>query len=156
MRREVMTAAGWGVLTTLILADLIVVGSRNLAHFDAALVAYTFTILFAAFGLTYRYALWLQRPPMAGYFESLPGHLDRYRAIVFGFPTFSFPIKESIFGFMLLNLSPLPPGHICPGPGAVVAGPARWHRARQRWPFATLRTRLRQSAPLPGAVGRGR
>jgi hypothetical protein len=44
---------------------LIVVGSRNLAHFDAALVGYTFSVLFATFGLTYRYAMWLQRPPTA-------------------------------------------------------------------------------------------
>src|SRR5574341_307396 len=48
---------------------LIVVGSRNLAHFDAALVAYTFATLFAAFGITYRYALWLQRPPTALYWR---------------------------------------------------------------------------------------
>jgi hypothetical protein len=40
-----------------------VVGSRNLAHFDAALVGYTAATLFATFGLTYRYAMWLQRPP---------------------------------------------------------------------------------------------
>ena len=44
---------------------LILVGSRNLAHFDAALVGYTFSVLFATFGLTYRYAMWLQRPPTA-------------------------------------------------------------------------------------------
>jgi nitrate reductase gamma subunit len=171
MRREVMIATAWGILTTLILAGLIVAGSRNLAHFDAALVAYTFAILFATFGLTYRYAMWLQRPPTAIYwrrgwqvffkggyrllnighwfkwvaedialnrfiwsrdwlrglahwlimwgcilavlitfplvfgwlhFESLPGQLDWYRAIIFGFPAFSFPI-ESIFGFMLFH-----------------------------------------------------
>jgi len=51
------------------LGALILVGSRNLAHFDAALVAYTFSILFATFGLTYRYAMWLQRPPTAMYFR---------------------------------------------------------------------------------------
>ena len=48
---------------------LITVGSRNLAHFDAALVAYTFATLFAAFGITYRYAMWLQRPPTALYWK---------------------------------------------------------------------------------------
>ncbi|MCI0398468.1 MAG: hypothetical protein L0322_26550, partial [Chloroflexi bacterium] len=52
-----------------ILAALIIVGSRNLAHFDAALVAYTFAVLFATFGLTYRYAMWLQRPPTAVYWK---------------------------------------------------------------------------------------
>ena len=67
--REVVTASAWGVGTTALLAVLIVVGSRNLAHFDAALVAYTFAVLFAVFGLTYRYAMWLQRPPTSLYFR---------------------------------------------------------------------------------------
>jgi hypothetical protein len=46
-------------------AALIAIGSRNLAHFDAALVGYTFATLFAVFGITYRYSMWLQRPPTA-------------------------------------------------------------------------------------------
>ncbi|HMN30446.1 MAG TPA: hypothetical protein PKE45_20010, partial [Caldilineaceae bacterium] len=62
-------ATGWGLLFTLILAGLVVVGSRNLAHFDAALIAYTAAVLFATFGLTYRYAMWLQRPPTALYWR---------------------------------------------------------------------------------------
>jgi hypothetical protein len=60
---ESIRAAAWGAGATALLAVSIVVGSRNLAHFDAALVAYTFAVLFAVFGLTYRYAMWLQRPP---------------------------------------------------------------------------------------------
>ena len=63
MRRETKIAAVSGVIATVVLAALIVVGSRRLSHFDAALVGYTFATLFAAFGITYRYALWLQRPP---------------------------------------------------------------------------------------------
>src|SRR5512143_2865216 len=69
MKREVIRATAWGVVVTLLLASLIVLGSRALAHFDAALVAYTFAILFATFGLTYRYAMWLQRPPTALYWR---------------------------------------------------------------------------------------
>lgn len=57
------------MLLTAILGVLIVVGSRNLAHFDAALVGYTFATLFAVFGLAYRYAMWLQRPPTAMYWR---------------------------------------------------------------------------------------
>jgi hypothetical protein len=49
--------------TTLILGLLFVIGSRNKSHFDAALVGYTF----ATFGITYRYAMWLQRSPTAFY-----------------------------------------------------------------------------------------
>src|SRR4051794_20244906 len=69
MRREHVKAAATGVVTTGTLAVLIVLGSRNLAHFDAALVGYTFACLFAAFGITYRYAMWLQRPPTALYWR---------------------------------------------------------------------------------------
>jgi hypothetical protein len=171
MTREVIKAGAWGAAVTLLMASLIVVGSRNLAHFDAALVAYTFATLFAAFGVTYRYAMWLQRPPTALYwrrgwqvffrpkylarnivvwfarvthefalnhfiykrgkprwaahwlimwgcllavaitfplvfgwihFETLPGDTDWYRAYVFGFPTFAFPI-HSIVGFLVFH-----------------------------------------------------
>jgi nitrate reductase gamma subunit len=69
MRKEVVKATAWGIALTSILAFLIVLGSRRLAHFDAALVAYTASILFATFGLTYRYAMWLQRPPTALYWR---------------------------------------------------------------------------------------
>jgi hypothetical protein len=69
MTRGVMKPAAWGLATTLVLSALIIVGSRNLAHFDAALVGYTFSVLFATFGLTYRYAMWLQRPPTAVYWR---------------------------------------------------------------------------------------
>jgi hypothetical protein len=64
-----MRAASWGVAATLLLGVAIVVGSRNLAHFDAALVGYTFACLFATFGVVYRYVMWLQRPPTAMYFR---------------------------------------------------------------------------------------
>lgn len=66
---EVRKALGWSVFMTGALAALIVIGSRNLSHFDAVLVAYTFSVLFATFGLTYRYAMWLQRPPTGLYWR---------------------------------------------------------------------------------------
>jgi hypothetical protein len=69
MSFEVIKAAAWGIVATLILAVLIVVGSRNLSHFDAVLVGYTFATLFAVFGITYRYSMWLQRPPTALYWR---------------------------------------------------------------------------------------
>ena len=67
--RDKRIAGTWGVAATAILAVLIVVGSRNLNHFDAALVGYTFATLFATFGITYRYALWLRRPPTRMYWH---------------------------------------------------------------------------------------
>jgi hypothetical protein len=171
MSRETIKSIGWGTLVTLITAILIVIGSRNLSHFDAALVGYTFAVLFAAFGITYRYAMWLQRPPTALYwkrgwqvflrpkylarniamwvarltqefalnhfiarrgasrwgahmlimwgcliavaitfplvfgwihFETLPEDTNWYRAYVFGFPTFAFPI-HSFLGFLIFH-----------------------------------------------------
>jgi hypothetical protein len=69
MRREVVLATVSGTIATVLLAALIVIGSRRLSHFDAALVGYTFATLFAAFGITYRYAIWLQRPPTWMYWK---------------------------------------------------------------------------------------
>jgi hypothetical protein len=171
MRREHAIAMAAGLIATAILAVLIVVGSRRLSHFDAALVGYTFATLFAAFGITYRYTMWLQRPPTWLYFRrgwqlflaprDLPRNLvvwfgrlwnafvlnrfiwrrgvargaahwlilwgcllaaaitfplvfgwihfavesyspPRYRAVVFGFDTFSFAV-ESLLGMLILH-----------------------------------------------------
>jgi nitrate/nitrite transporter NarK len=68
-RLERVRAGAWATLVTAGLAALIVVGSRNLQHFDAALVGYTFATLFAAFGISYRYAMWLSRPPTRMYWR---------------------------------------------------------------------------------------
>jgi hypothetical protein len=69
MTREQRTAIVWGLFTAGLLGAAIFVGSRNLRHIDAALVGYTFACLFAAFGLGYRYAMWLQRPPTRMYWR---------------------------------------------------------------------------------------
>lgn len=169
--KERLRASLWGALTTGVLAVLIVLGSRRLAHFDAALVGYTFATLFATFGITYRYSMWLQRPPTRRYwvrgwqlfltpqhfgrnllqlfkrmgvmfalnafiwrrsfvrgaahwllmwgcviaaaitfpltfgwihFQTVPGDLESYQAVLFGFPTLSFPIHSWI-GFVTFH-----------------------------------------------------
>src|SRR5678815_3704668 len=94
MSRDGLRAGLWALAFTAVLGALIVIGSRNLAHFDAALVGYTFATLFATFGITYRYAMWLQRPPTRMYWRrgwraflsprALPGNLWRFvkRAVV--------------------------------------------------------------------------
>jgi hypothetical protein len=69
MNRDVLHAGLWAVVFTALLATLVVAGSRNLAHFDAALVGYTFATLFATFAITYRYAMWLRRPPTKMYWR---------------------------------------------------------------------------------------
>ena len=90
MRREVLLATLAGLIATVVLAILIVVGSRRLSHFDAALVGYTFATLFSVFGITYRYAIWLQRPPTWLYWKRGwqlfldPRHLPRNLVVWLG------------------------------------------------------------------------
>ncbi len=69
MNRDRVIATVAGTLATLVLVALIVLGSRNLAHFDAALVGYTFATIFATFGIVYRYTIWLRRPPTKMYWR---------------------------------------------------------------------------------------
>jgi hypothetical protein len=69
LSREALIAGRSGLIATLILGGLILLGSRRLSHFDAALIGYTFSTLFATFGIAYRYAMWLQRPPTAMYWK---------------------------------------------------------------------------------------
>ena len=45
--KEKLKAGAWGLLAAVVLMLAIRAGSRNLAHFDAALVAYTFATVFA-------------------------------------------------------------------------------------------------------------
>ncbi len=56
-------ALTWALAATLGLVGAVLVGSRTLQNFDAALVPYLFGTLFACFGIVYRYAVWVQRPP---------------------------------------------------------------------------------------------
>jgi nitrate reductase gamma subunit len=52
-----------------LLVAAIVVGSRNLQNFDAALVVYTFATVFATWGVVYHYRVWLDKPPTRVYWE---------------------------------------------------------------------------------------
>src|ERR1043165_7381511 len=87
MRKEVVIACVASTLATAGLAALIIIGSRRMSHFDAALVGYTFATLFSVFGITYRYTIWLQRPPTWMYFRRGwqlfldPRHLPRNLAV---------------------------------------------------------------------------
>lgn len=56
-------------VVTMVTLVLIMIGSRNLQNFDAALIAYMFGTLFAIFGIVYRYTVWIQRPPTKIYFK---------------------------------------------------------------------------------------
>src|SRR3954468_10973304 len=81
----------WGVIAAAVLVAGIVVGSRGLKDFDPALVSYAGATVFAGFGLGYRYAMWLRRPPTRLYWfrgwqiflepKKLPGNAARLARI---------------------------------------------------------------------------
>ncbi|HUI84387.1 MAG TPA: MFS transporter [Candidatus Binatia bacterium] len=56
-------ALAWGIISAGALIAAIMLGSRDFRDFDPALVSYAGASVFAAFGLGYRYAMWLRRPP---------------------------------------------------------------------------------------------
>lgn len=101
--KERIVAASWGTLFTAVLAVLVVAGSRNLQHFDAALVGYTFAVLFATFAITYRYSMWLQRPPTRMYWRRgwqvffNPRYIGRNVANWFRRVTSEFALNRFIF-----------------------------------------------------------
>ncbi|HEU5126327.1 MAG TPA: MFS transporter [Verrucomicrobiae bacterium] len=66
---EQLRAGAWATMWTGILVAAIVVGSRNLQNFDAALVIYTFACIFSWWGVTYHYYVWLQKPPTQLYWR---------------------------------------------------------------------------------------
>jgi hypothetical protein len=54
---------GWGLLTAGMVLAGIYFGSRHLRDFDPALVPYAGASVLSAFGLGYRYSMWLTKPP---------------------------------------------------------------------------------------------
>lgn len=87
-RQDVVHATAWGVAVAALLLLGIFFGSNRLKYFDAALVPYTGACVFTAFGLGYRYAMWLRRPPTRKYWftgwriflrpSRLPGNALRF------------------------------------------------------------------------------
>ncbi|WP_432095516.1 MFS transporter [Streptomyces sp. bgisy100] len=57
-----LRATSTATLVSLLLTVLIVVGSRYLEGFDAALLPYAVATVFLAFGVVYRYTVWAQAP----------------------------------------------------------------------------------------------
>jgi hypothetical protein len=62
-RVDVARATGWGLFVASLVLAGIYFGSRRLRDFDAALVPYAGASVFSAFGLGYRYSMWLTKPP---------------------------------------------------------------------------------------------
>jgi nitrate reductase gamma subunit len=55
----------WGLGGVAVVIAITFVGSDRLLWFDAALTGYLFGVVFAVFGVIYRYTVWLRRPPTA-------------------------------------------------------------------------------------------
>ncbi len=64
-RKPVLLALAASFLLTI----LIVAGSRNLEHYDAALFGYTIASVVAFGAIVFRYAIWLQRPATRVYWR---------------------------------------------------------------------------------------
>ena len=58
-----------GIAASAILTALVIIGSRNLEHFDSALFGYTIASIVAIGAIFFRYALWLQRPATRTYWK---------------------------------------------------------------------------------------
>lgn len=56
-----------GALAAATVAALIYFGSLRLGNFDAALIGYACATVFLAFGVVYRYVVWVQSPPARRY-----------------------------------------------------------------------------------------
>lgn len=59
----------FGLAAAAMLTILVIVGSRNLEHFDPALFGYTIASVVAFGAIVFRYALWLQRPATRAYWK---------------------------------------------------------------------------------------
>jgi len=68
-RADVARALASGLCTAIAVLAAIYFGSRRLRDFDVALVPYAGASLFSAFGLGYRYSMWLTKPPTRLYWR---------------------------------------------------------------------------------------
>jgi hypothetical protein len=66
-RRASRRASIAGAVAAVVLAAAIYVGSGRLVNFDAALIGYATATVILAFGVVYRYAVWVQTPPTRRY-----------------------------------------------------------------------------------------
>ena len=57
-----------GILASAILTALVIIGSRNLEHFDSALFGYTIASIVALERSSFDMPIWLQRPATRVYF----------------------------------------------------------------------------------------
>jgi hypothetical protein len=69
IQSDVVRAGMWGLITSGLVLAGIYAGSRGLRDFDVALVPYAGASVLSAFGLGYRYSMWLTKPPTRLYWR---------------------------------------------------------------------------------------
>jgi hypothetical protein len=67
VRRAGVRASVAGAVAAIVLTALVFAGSNALRNFDAALIGYAAATIVLAFGVVYRYAIWVQTPPTRRY-----------------------------------------------------------------------------------------
>ena len=90
-----------GGVAAAVVAVVIYLGSRGLGYFDAGVVGYATATILLAFGVVYRYAVWVSSPPARRYlrrgwqaffsfenFRRLPTAVPRSVLGYLGFQTF--------------------------------------------------------------------
>jgi hypothetical protein len=101
-RRPVSVVASVaGTVAAALTTAAIYLGSRNLRYFDAALIGYATATIVLAFGVVYRYTVWVSSPPTRRYlrrgwqaffswrnFRRLPTAVPRSLVTYLGFQTF--------------------------------------------------------------------
>jgi hypothetical protein len=137
------------VHASLVLAG-IYVGSRRLRDFDAALVPYAGASVFSAFGLGYRYSMWLTKPPTRLYWRRgwrlffAPSHVARNLSRLAAL--FAVNIVAQRF---IEKRSPLRwAAHWCLAWGCVLASPVTFPSGISRWPAGPFRAVRSPPAPI--------
>jgi hypothetical protein len=100
-----------GLCATLLLTAGIIFGSGNLRNYDPVLLTYTFGVLFSAFAVAYRIAVWIQRPPTKMLFRrgfelvrrgNIPGNLAfLFRAATVNLGAQRFIRKRSLMRWLI-------------------------------------------------------
>jgi hypothetical protein len=99
-RRASRGASVAGAIVAVLLAAVIFLGSGRLVDFDAALIGYATATVVLAFGVVYRYAVWVQTPPTRRYL------LKGWRAFLSwkNFRRFPSMIPRGIVSYLSLQL----------------------------------------------------
>jgi hypothetical protein len=89
-------ASAAGAAAALLVALAIWAGSRGLRNFDAALVGYATATVFLAFGVVYRYVMWVSSPPARRYLRAGWGAFLSWRNFL-RFPT---AVPRAVVGYL--------------------------------------------------------